>query len=429
MAPENLTRQGLMSVVESWVQNPDIPFAIRFGDGRSITGTDRPRFVLEFSSPDVIEGLMSRGDLAAFADAYIQGELKIHGDIQAAVGIAKRLRQILPVLQGTPRPGTRSENRSEPRIPQDDARDVQFHYDLPTEFFRLFLDQEMVYSCAYFERPGDSLEAAQRQKLDLTCRKLGLEPGDELLDVGCGWGSLLLHAVERYGVRAHGITLSPRQVETVQTRTRQRKLQDEISVAACHYIDLPPNRFDKVASIGMVEHVGRGQLRTYFDTLNRSLRPGGLLLNHGISVPRKRPRHLGGDFITRHVFPGSELIPVGDMLNFIEDAGLEIIDVQALRPHYSLTLGHWAHRYFSRRHEAARWVSERTLRIWDIYLPACQEVFAAGYVGVHQILAFKPDPSGIRQPSLPRAGVKEPFSERLDALPDREVPLALSRPA
>lgn len=383
--------------LDSLVHSAETPFAIRLERGAYHRSRATPRFVLHFPKAETLHRLLRRGALADFADAYVNGEIKVRGDIEAAVGLVGRLRQILP----PPTPaGSAEAERAEPRTVDQDAGWVRAHYDLPVEFFRLFLDPELVYSCAYFENADDDLEHAQRRKLELICRKLQLQRGDAFLDVGCGWGALLFHA-RGFGARTHGITLSELQAATVAGRARKTQTRG-VTAEVCHYEALPTESWDKVASIGMIEHVGRVNFPAYFRTLYRTLKPGGLLLNQGITIPRVRLGQTGGEFISKHVFPGSELAPIGDWLAGFEDAGFEVLDVQSLRLHYAQTLRHWSQRYFARRTEAARLVPPQVLRAWDIYLPACAEAFESGVVGVHQVVVHKPDLSGRHPPPFTR---------------------------
>jgi len=391
------TLERLTRFMQPWVRDSNPPFAICLRDRRIGPRTVAPRFTLEFPDPNTLERLLRDGDLAGFAEAYLDGDLRVTGDVEAAVGLVRNLRALLPAgpSGSANAPGTK-------RTAEDDARWVRAHYDLPNELFRLFLDEELVYSCAYFGTPDDSIETAQVRKLELSCRKLHLRPEHRLLDVGCGWGALLFHAARHFGTRSFGITLSGPQAEHVRQRARDLGMEGRVAAAVKHYDELDRERFDRIVSIGMVEHVGISRLPRYFGKLYESLEPGGLLLNHGITVPASRSFDVGGAFIRRHVFPGSELDDIGHTVRVMEDAGFEILDVQSLRPHYALTLRQWSRRWFAHRSEAAQLVPERVLRTWDIYLPACAEAFDAGLVGVHQVLAHKRDPSGTRTPPLTR---------------------------
>ena len=287
-----------------------------------------------------------------------------------------------------------------------DVRDVRAHYDLPDEFFGLFLDEARVYSCAYFAHRDDSLENAQRRKLELTCQKLQLQPDSRFLDVGCGWGALLLHAARHYGTVSEGITLSKKQLRYVNDSIVRSGLDQRVHARLAHYASIEPNSYDQIASIGMYEHVGLSSYDKYFGRMYRALRPGGLLLNHGITLLSGDTHLPGIAFLFRHVFPGCELATVGQTTVAIENAGFEIIDVQSLQPHYALTLENWRRRYVARREEAARLVGEQVLRRWDLYLPGCAQAFAEGSVGIYQVLAAKLDAQGRSRAPFTREAIR-----------------------
>jgi cyclopropane-fatty-acyl-phospholipid synthase len=369
--------------------HPTKRFAVRLWDGTEIAWRPERDFTLVVHDAATFGSLVLSHAPAAFAEAYVDGRLGIEGDVDAAVELAWYLRSAPgPAAHG----GLEQAAASLRRTRADDARHVRAHYDLPEDFFRLFLDQKMVYSCAYFSRADEPLEAAQERKLDLICRKLCLRPGESFLDVGCGWGALVIWAAQRYGVRAHGITLSRSQAEAARANVARMGLADRVTIEECHYDDLSL-AVDKIASVGMIEHVGIGNYGTYFERLYGALRPGGLLLNHGITQPPNAP-DTGGAFVLKHVFPGAELDELAHTLAVMQDRGFEILDVQSLRPHYALTLRAWDQRYAAQRAEASRVVSKRTLRIWDLYLPGCRRGFEEGLISVHQCLAAKPDACG-----------------------------------
>jgi cyclopropane-fatty-acyl-phospholipid synthase len=286
-------------------------------------------------------------------------------------------------------------------LPRQNGRDsIAFHYDVSDDFYRLWLDERMVYSCAYFESPEQDLELAQRNKLDHICRKLRLHAGESLLDIGCGWGALVCWAAKHYGVRAHGITLSRNQFEQACREVRQQGLEGQVTIELRDYRDLPAeSSYDKVASIGMFEHVGLKNLPAYFAAVHRVLKPGGLFLNHGITSDEPDwNRGVSTRFINRHVFPDGELDTVSNVMGRMEAADLEIFDVEGLRPHYALTLRHWVRRLEERAEEAVRLVGERTYRIWRLYMTGCAIQFEQGATGIYQILAVRKE-SGL--PSLP----------------------------
>ncbi len=257
---------------------------------------------------------------------------------------------------------------------QSDNKDfIQFHYDLSNEFYKLFLDREMVYTCGYFRDWNESLEQAQLNKLEMICRKLQLQPGDRLLDIGSGWGALICYAAERYGVEAHGVTLSASQVELTQQKIVQRGLQDRVTVALCDYNDVP-GTFDKIASIGMAEHVGIDNLPSYMHKVRSILAPGGLFLNHAITRPAKatqrafRKNSPERRLLTKYIFPGGELDHQGHVIDCMEAAGFEVHDVEGWRDHYGVTCKHWAARLESKRDEAIALVGEEKYRMWLLYL-------------------------------------------------------------
>jgi cyclopropane-fatty-acyl-phospholipid synthase len=293
-----------------------------------------------------------------------------------------------------------------------DREAVRFHYNVGNAFYGLWLDAKMVYSCAYFARETDDLDQAQESKLEHICRKLRLTPGERLLDIGCGWGGLIMHAARRYGVFALGITLSDAQAETARERIAAAGLGDRCHVELRDYRQLAREpRFDKISSVGMVEHVGAQRLDDYFASAWGALRPGGLFLNHGIvSIAASRPesrwsRVAGrvwkrGAFIDRYVFPDGELVPAATVIASAEKAGFELRDVESLREHYVQTLRHWVHRLESRHDEAIALVGEPTYRVWRLYMSASAYGFRTGRIGIIQSLLAKPYADG--KVELPR---------------------------
>lgn len=374
--------------------HPGHNFSVRLWDGREITWDKPCAFSLVFTEPETFRRCFSSGDPAQFAEAYVNGGMRVEGDLWAATSLASFLRSLNLGLKDKLRFVPKLVVPASSHSVRQDSKDVQTHYDLSDEFFRLFLDQKMVYSCAYFTHPEQSLEVAQERKLDLVCRKLGLQPGDRFLDVGCGWGALVIWAARHYGVHAHGITLSEHQVVEARRRVEEAGLDERVTIELRHYSDLADNSFDKIGSVGMYEHVGASKLSAYLRAMKRALSPGGLFLNHGITEPPLSPSNKGGAFIFRHVFPGSELSSVSRIQVELEEIGLEVLDVQSLRPHYALTLREWFRRFQKNRAVAANLVSERVLRTWDLYLAGCSRAFEDGVLGVHQVLAGKPDSAG-----------------------------------
>ena len=271
-----------------------------------------------------------------------------------------------------------------------DRRAIQYHYDVSNEFYELLLGPTMVYTCAYYRRPDAPLDEAQRDKLDLVCRKLDLRPGEHLLDIGCGWGSLVLWAAEHYGVEAHGVTLSPAQAAYAHARIRERGLERACRVECRDYRTVEgAELYDKIAAVGIIEHVGVANYPAYFSQVRGLLKPGGLFLNHGITHERYWKWTPQWDFITRYVFPNGELSHVSHILSVMEDAEWEIRDVEQLREHYSRTCRQWAERLERNYPRALELVPEKTYRIWRLYLTASSVYFADASIGLYQVVAAK----------------------------------------
>ncbi|WP_457574467.1 class I SAM-dependent methyltransferase [Desulfolithobacter sp.] len=300
--------------------------------------------------------------------------------------LATRKEQRVPCYHGYESPTGESQ--------RDDRRCIQFHYDLSNEFYELFLDPEMQYSCAYFTDWNNSLEQAQRDKLDMICRKLRLQPGDRFLDIGCGWGSLLCHAAKKYKVQAHGVTLSENQYLYARNKVKSLGLQDVVTVELRHYRELT-GQYDKIASIGMYEHVGIANYPTYFGHILELLRPRGIFLNHGITKPAKRSRREfnkispGRKIILKYVFPGSDLDHIGHTVEVMEACGFEIHDVESWREHYGLTTRMWCQRLEKNRERAVALVGEERYRMWLAYLAGVSFAFYSGSLGIFQTVATK----------------------------------------
>jgi cyclopropane-fatty-acyl-phospholipid synthase len=365
-----------------------------------------------------------------FGEAYIRGDIEIEGDLEAATGLGERLRDRLAapglLARAAPHllalPGDTAASRPRRRYAhlravghrhsrRRDQAAVRSHYDVGNDFYALWLDRRMVYSCAYFPTGAEDIDAAQTAKLEHLCRKLRLAPGERLLDIGCGWGGLVRYAASRYGVNALGITLSERQAELANERIRADGLERCCRVVVQDYREFPPGTtFDKVVSVGMFEHVGRSQLPTYFQTAAALTKPGGLFLNHGIvRAPRRESGVVSrlrrkfwreGRFIERYVFPDGELVPLAEAVRDAEEAGLEARDVETLREHYALTLRHWVQRLERNRAAAVALVGEESYRVWRLYMAASAHAFSTGKISLAQVLLAKPDAEG--RVALPR---------------------------
>ena len=404
----------------------ELPLRVVFWDGGSFDFAPAPPVTVTLTSSRLARYFLT-GNMARLGEAYISGELAVEGrteDILAVgialaerVGASPLVRRIAPVAARLGRL-RRGHSRA------GDARDVRYHYDVSNEFYRLWLDRHMVYSCAYFATGEEDLDTAQEQKLDHLCRKLRLKPGERLLDIGCGWGGLVCWAAEHYGVEAVGVTLSEPQVEEARARIAAAGLAGRVEVRMQDYRDVPGEvEFDKIVSVGMYEHVGLKNQPLYFAAVARLLKPGGLALNHGITSgdrDGRGQRPPGGEFIDRHVFPGGELPHLSRVIYEIAGAGLEILDIEDLRPHYPPTLRHWSRRLEAQREAAIAAAGPERYRIWRLYMPGMAYAFERGWVSVAQTLTLKPLSNGPAPRPWTRAYQYDPTAAVPLTGPDRQ---------
>lgn len=380
------------------------PFAIRFWDNSVWTISSRaPVFTVVFRSERTWKRLLSGMNELSIGEGFITGDIDIEGDLYAAFQLAQFL--VARAVEGHQTPPNvfmlRSANRvlaqaqrfmrfGNPHSRHRDANSIEYHYDKPAEFYRLWLGESMVYSCAYFHEVTQTLDRAQYNKLEYICRKLRLQPQERFLDIGCGWGSLVLHAAQKYSVHASGITLSHEQETIGQHRIQKDGLQNECRIEYRDYrsLERTADIFDKVASVGMSEHVGLKNLPLYFHTVYDLLHPKGVFLNHAITCSTTL-RKKGPSFIDQYVFPDGELVTLSDMLRCAEETGFEVRDVENLREHYEQTLHCWVEALTNCREEALRYVDEQTYRIWKIYMAGSAEAFRRGDIAVHQVLLSK----------------------------------------
>ncbi|GAA4719832.1 cyclopropane-fatty-acyl-phospholipid synthase family protein [Pedococcus ginsenosidimutans] len=389
-----------------------LPVHLTAWDGSAAGPSDAPRVVLR--SPRALRRLLRHpGELGA-AQAYVTGELDVEGDLNAALthvwevaherglgGIRPTPATVAAVLKvakgagalGRPLPPPASQAVLKGRLHSlgRDKQAIHHHYDLSNEFYELILDPHMAYSCAYWtsDDPDYTVEDAQRDKLDLVCRKLGLEPGMRLLDIGCGWGSMSLYAAEHFGAQVTGVTIAAEQKKFIDARIAERGLQDRVEIRLQDYRDVPDNDFDAVVSLEMGEHVGQRNYRTYTSVLHDRVRPGGRVLIQQMS---RRGRHPGGGpFIESFIAPDMTMRPVGQTVDLIEESGLEVRDVHALREHYVRTVDAWYDTFEANWDRAVALVGEEVARVWRLYLVGGSMAFRDGRMGVDQILSVRPD--------------------------------------
>ena len=389
----------LHALLERKLASLDTPTAVVLPGGQRF-GAAAARVTLRLNEAAPLAHIAA-GEVGRVAQDHVEGRIDFDGSVRELMAVAAQMIGDDPTRARADRgplawwADIARRNRSRARHRSDaDVRQVQFHYDVSDDFYALWLDPLRVYSCAYFRDPGMTLEQAQQAKLDHICRKLMLRAGERFLDIGAGWGGLLLWAAERYGVHAHGITLSKNQHAHVSRRIEERGLAGRVTMELRDYRELPEGEpYDKIASIGMFEHVGQAMLPAYFAKVRRLLAPGGLLLNHGITAGGTRNEQLGagmGDFIERYIFPGGELLHMSHVLEVLSEAGLEALDVENLRPHYARTLWGWSDGLESQLGAARELTRESVVRAYRLYLAGSAMCFEHGWISLYQMLASRP---------------------------------------
>jgi len=404
-------------------------FDIRLWDGTLSRGMADPRadFTLDIRRRGALRRMLSPPSELSIVESFISGDIEVDGNLESAMGLGDAvgnriqslggIARLIPKVLALPRDDDKpplSENRYSrslrlltPTGRKSTEPEIQFHYDVGNDFYELWLDPSMLYTCAYYRKESDDLLTAQINKLDHICRKLRLRPGERLLDIGCGWGGLVMHAAEHYGVDATGITLSAAQSEYAQQRIAERELGDRCRVKMLDFRDLPVNaRFDKISSVGVTEHVPENQQPEWFARVFQALEPAGLFLNHcEVSIRAARQTKRLGErisrwlwkrdqFIDKYVFPDAKLVPLASVLSSAEGSGFEVRDVESLREHYVMTLRAWLRGLEKRKIDAIKRVGERTYRVWRLYMSAGAYNFRNANINIVQALLSKPAPGG-----------------------------------
>ena len=384
-------------------------FAIRLWNGWrwvSLAG-EKPAFTVVLETPSALLALVTSPNEVTLGEAFIRREIDIEGDIFSVFSVAEYLvnrpssllQRAKDLLLRSFAELARWFNHGPQHSRKRDRASISYHYDQPVEFFRPWLGSTLAYSCAYFRTLNDSLELAQEQKLELICRKLRLQPLERFLDIGCGWGSLILNAAQKHNASAHGITLSKVQAEEARRRIDNAGLGLRCKVELRDYRDCEQlsGSFDKIASVGMFEHVGLKNLPNYFQAVHRLLRPGGTFLNHGIARSASSPVR-SDSFIDRYVFPDGKLVTLSEATMAAEASGFEVRDVENLREHYELTLRRWVEGFRRHERELLNFVSETTFRIWLLYMAGSAAAFRRGDIAVYQVLFSRPEQGKCRLP-------------------------------
>ena len=384
-----MLEKQVLRFVEDLRQKQPMPLRITLWNGSSASLSDEPKVEVRLRQAGAAKYLLNPS-LDRLGEAFVEGLVDVEGDIRDVIAVAEGLALHGDTERGLGRlPGWLSRHTR-----RSDRKAIEYHYDVSNEFYALWLDPKMVYSCAYFPQGDEDLATAQTLKLEHICRKLMISPGQTLLDIGCGWGALAIHAARQHGAKVVGVTLSTNQYQLARERVREAGLEDRVDIRLQDYRDIPGEAvFDRISSVGMFEHVGLKNLRGYFDIVHKLLKPGGIALNHGITSSDADSRSVGlgaGDFIDRYVFPDGELPHVSLAVRELSAAGLELTDAESLRRHYARTLAFWSGGFETQLSRLTELAGDRRARIWRVYLAGCAHGFRNGWMNIYQLQAARP---------------------------------------
>jgi cyclopropane-fatty-acyl-phospholipid synthase len=385
--------------LEHWVEHvrneAALPLQLDLWNGQKVQfSRESPQVIVRVPHASALKYFW-KPSLSSLGEAYVNGKIEVEGKAKAIIAIANALAARTLKLEGKFARIARSFRHSK----ESDVQDIQYHYDVSNDFYRLWLDENMVYSCAYFEQGEEDLAAAQLKKIDHILTKIQVRPGNTLLDIGCGWGALVLRAASKYGAKCIGVTLSENQAALAKERVEKAGLSDRIEIRLQDYRDVD-GRFDRITSVGMFEHVGLKNLPAYFAKVNGLLADDGLVMNHGntsTDAASGETPYGNGEFIEKYVFPHGELPHIGLTLQNMQESGLEVLDVENLRRHYAKTCGVWADNFEANGDEIKKIAGERRFRIWRVYLAGCQYGFQQDWMSLYQVVCAKAgrDPSGL----------------------------------
>jgi cyclopropane-fatty-acyl-phospholipid synthase len=369
----------------------NLPLRVELWNGEQVDlSSEQPRVKIRVPSPGGLRYLLSPS-LGNLGEAYVEGALEIEGRAADMIQVGSALAETTGKPARTSRVANAALRLVSQHTREKDAEAIRYHYDVSNEFYSLFLDPAMVYSCAYFENGDEDLATAQQKKIDHILTKIGVQPGHTLLDIGCGWGALVIRAASRFGARCVGVTLSERQYELARERVARAGLEDRVEIRLQDYRDVD-GRFDRITSVGMFEHVGVQNLPEYFGRINKLLAPGGIVMNHGITtadVEQRNSPYGGGEFIDRYVFPHGELAHLSTVIRTMQEGGLEVRDVENLRRHYARTCALWAENFENNAERIRETCDPKTFRIWHVYLAGCAYGFAHDWISLYQIVCGK----------------------------------------